>query len=100
MTEEEIIALVPSITEPLTGEYFRNDREQIHFILVEVFGPDKVQAYDALADLQDLLADISELPEASSITLEEWTERRADFCRAAELYLQARWQKPSAEKAH
>ena len=100
MTEEEVIALVPSITEPLTGEYFRNDREQIDFMLVEVFGPDKGQAYDALEDLQDLLADIFHLPGASGITFEEWTERRADFCRAVELYLEGRWKKPLAEKAH
>jgi|SRR5580692_5185483 hypothetical protein len=100
MTEEEVIALVPSVTEPLTGEYFRNDREQINLILVEVFGPDKEQAHDALADLQDLLTGISELPEASGINFEEWTERQADFCRAVELYLEARWKKPPAEKAH
>jgi hypothetical protein len=100
MTEEDVIALVPLITEPLTGEYFRNDREQINFILVEVFGPDKWRAYDALEDLRDLLADISELPEASGITFEEWSERRADFCRAVELYLEGQWTKPLAEKAH
>lgn len=100
MTEEEVLALVPSITEPLTGEYFRNDREQINFILVDVFGPDKMQAYDALWDLRALLADISELPEASGIAVEEWTERRADLCRSVELYLERRWSKPPAEKAH
>jgi hypothetical protein len=100
MTEEEVIALVPSITEPLTGEYFRNDREQLNFILVDVFGPEKERAYDALADLRDLLADIPELPEASAITFEEWTERRADFCRAVELYLEGRWKMPPTERAH
>lgn len=100
MTEKEVIALVPSVTEPLTGEYFRNDREQIDFILVEVFGPERRQAYDAVGDLQDLLADISELPEESGISFEEWGERLADFVRAAELYLEGRWKKPSAEKAH
>jgi hypothetical protein len=38
--------------------------------------------------------------EASGLTFEEWTERRADFCRAMELYLEGRWKKPPAEKAH
>jgi hypothetical protein len=59
-----------------------------------------MQAYDALGDLQHLLADILELPEASGISFEEWTERRADFCRAVELYLEGRWKKPPAKKAH
>ena len=100
MTEAEVIALVSSIAEPLTGPLHRNDLEQLNFILVEVFGSDKMGAFDALADLQDLLADIAEAPRAAGITAEEWQDRRADFCRAVELYLEGRWQKPQAQRAH
>jgi hypothetical protein len=84
----------------LTGPQFRNDLEQLDFILVDLLGTDRTAAYEALGNLEDLLADISELPEHSSVTSEEWDARRTDFCRAAELYLNGRWQQPSAEKAH
>ena len=98
MTEEEVIALLPIITEQLTGPQFRNDLQQLNFIFIELLGSDKTSAYDALASLQDLLAEISELPDSAAIGAKEWSERLADFSRAAELYLDARWQPPSPTK--
>jgi hypothetical protein len=98
--EEELIALVPTIAEELTSIQFRNDLEQLDFILVDLLGADRMTAYEALVDLEDLLAEISEVPEHSSVTSEEWDTRRTDFRRAAELYLSERWKEPSAAKTH
>jgi hypothetical protein len=100
MTEEEVVALVPTIAEQLTAAQFRNDLEQLDFILLELFGSERMKAYDALGDLQDLLAEISEVPDPSGITSKEWDERRADFYRAAELYLSDRWKLPPGDKVH
>lgn len=98
MTEEEVVALLPTITEQLTGPQFRNDLQQLNFIFIEIFAPDMTSAYDALESLQDLLAEISELPDSAAISSKEWSERRADVFRAAELYLEARWKAPSPTK--
>jgi hypothetical protein len=100
MREEELIALLPTIAEELTAPQFRNDLEQLDFILADVLGEDKVAAYEALGTLEDLLAEISELPEHSTLSGEEWDARRSDFCRAAELYLEGRWKPPPAANAH
>jgi hypothetical protein len=100
MREDELIALVPTIAEELTSVQFRNDLEQLDFILVDLLGADRKTAYEALGDLEDLLAEISEVPEHSRVTSEEWDARRCDFRRAAELYLSERWEQPSAAKAH
>jgi hypothetical protein len=100
MREKELIALVPTIAEELTATQFRNDLEQLDFMLVDLLAADKLSAYEALGDLKDLLADVSEVPEHSNLTSEEWDARRTDFCRAAELYLDARWKQPSDVKGH
>jgi RecB family exonuclease len=100
MREEDLIALIPTIAEELTSAQFRNDLEQLDFILVDLLGADRTAAYEALGDLEDLLAEISAVPEHSSVTLEEWEARRTDFRRAAELYLNERWKQPSVAKGH
>jgi hypothetical protein len=82
MREEELIALLPTITEELTAPQFRNDLEQLDFTLA------------------DLLAEFSELPEHSTVSAEEWEARRTDFCNAAKLYLDGRWKQQPAAKAH
>ena len=51
-------------------------------------------------DLQDLRADISEVPEHCHLTSEEWDARQSDSCRADELYLNERGKQPSAAKGH
>ncbi|MGA8707365.1 MAG: hypothetical protein WB646_10295 [Steroidobacteraceae bacterium] len=95
MREEELIALVAIIRDELAAANRHEDLKQLGVIFGDLLGPDKVMAYEALGDLQDRLADITNLPDHSSITAEEWDARRTDFCRAAELYLDARWKKPS-----
>jgi RecB family exonuclease len=97
--EEELIALIPIIAEELTGAQLRDDLRQLDAIREELLGADKMSAHDALGDLEDLLADISNVPQHSNLTPEEWAARRTDFFRAAELYLKERW-KPSAAKEH
>ena len=91
---------MPTITEELTAIQFRNDLEQLDFILADLLAEDKVAAYEALGTLEDLLAEIAELPEHSALSAEEWDARRSDFCRAAELYLDGRWKPQPAAKAH
>jgi hypothetical protein len=59
-----------------------------------------MEAYEALGELEDLLADISAVPKNSSLASDEWDARRTDFCRAAELYLDARWKQTSGTKSH
>jgi len=100
MREDELIALVPTIVEELTSMQLRNDLEQLDFILCDLLAEDKGAAYGALGMLEDLLADITELPEHSTLSAEEWDARRTDFCRAAELYLDARWEQSSGDKSH
>ena len=100
MREEELIALIPVIAEELTGAQFRDDLRQLDAILGELLGADKMSAHDALGDLEDLLVDISNVPQHSNLTPEEWDARRTDFFRAAELYLKECWKQPSAAKAH
>jgi hypothetical protein len=46
------------------------------------------------------LAEVSEVPEHSNLTSEEWDARRTHFRRAAELFLNERWKEPSAAKTH
>lgn len=91
---------MPTITEELTAIQFRNDLEQLDFILADLLAEDKVAAYEALGTLEDLLAEIAKLPEHSALSAEEWDARRSDFCRAAELYLDGRWKQQPAAKAH
>ena len=100
MREEELIALLPTIAEELTAPQFRNDLEQLDFILADLLAEDKMAAYEALGTLEDLLAEISELPEHSTLSAEEWDERRSDFYQAARLYLDGRWKQQTAAKAH
>ena len=100
MREEELIALLPTITEELTAIQFRNDLEQLDFILADLLAEDKVAAYEALGTLEDLLAEIAKLPEHSALSAEEWEARRTDFCQAAKLYLDGRWKRQPAAKAH
>jgi hypothetical protein len=100
MREEELIALLPTIAEELTATQFRNDLEQLDFILADLLGEDKMAAYEALGTLEELLAEISELPEHSTLSAEEWEGRRTDFCQAAKLYLDGRWKQRPAAKAH
>lgn len=96
MSEEEMIALLPTITELLAAPQFRNDLEQIEFIIIELLGADRMKGHDALEDLQDLLADIAQSPDITKASEQEWDERRADFCHAAQLYLDERWPRPEA----
>jgi hypothetical protein len=100
LREKELIALLPTIAEELTAPQFRNDLEQLDFILADLVAEDKVAAYEALSTLEDLLAEISELPERSTLSAEEWGARRTDFCQAAKLYLDERWKQQPAAKAH
>jgi hypothetical protein len=100
MREEELIALVPTIAEELTSIQFRNDLEQLDFILADLLGEENMSAYEALGYLEDLLAEISGVPEHSKLTSQEWDARRTDFYHAAELYLHGRWKQPSAAKGH
>jgi hypothetical protein len=100
MREDELIALLPTIAEELTAPQFRNDLEQLDFILADLLAENKMAAYEALGTLEDLLAEISELPEHSTLSAEEWDARRSDFCRAAELYLDGRWKQQPTAKAH
>jgi hypothetical protein len=62
MREEELIALLPTIAEELTAIQFRNDLEQLDFILADLLAEDKVAAYEALGTLEDLLAEILSCP--------------------------------------
>jgi hypothetical protein len=87
MRAEELIALLPTIAEELTVPQFRNDLEQLDFILADLLAEDQMAAYEALGTLEDLLAEISELPEHSTLIAEEWEARRTDFSQAAKLYL-------------
>lgn len=100
MREEELIALLPTIAEELTAPQFRNDLEQLDFTLADLLADDKVSAYEALGTLEDLLAEVSELPKHSTLSAEEWDARRSDFCQAAKLYLDGRWKPQPAAKAH
>jgi hypothetical protein len=98
--EEELIALVPTIAAELTSIQYRNDLEQLDFMLADLLGEDKMAAYEALGELRDLLAEISEVPEGTVLTAEEWDARRSDFSRAAELYLDGRWKQLPVTKVH
>jgi hypothetical protein len=100
MLEEELISLLPTIAEELAAPQFRNDLEQLDFILADLLGEDKMAAYEALGTLEDLLAEISELPEHSTLSAEEWEARKTDFSHAAKLYLEGRWKQQPAAKAH
>jgi len=100
MREDELIALVPTIRDELAAANLYDDLKQLGVIFGDLLGPDKMTAYDALGELEDLLADISGLPENSGVSPEEWDARLTDFCRAAELYLDARWKQPSGAKSH
>src|SRR4029077_97708 len=82
MREEDLIALLPTVAEELTAPQFRNDLEQLDFILADLLGADKMAAYEALGTLEDLLAEISELPEHSTLSAEEWEARKTDFFHA------------------
>jgi hypothetical protein len=98
--EGELIALVPTIRDELAAANLHADLEQPSVIFGDLMGPEKTAAYDALSELEVLLADISGLPENSGVTPVEWDVRRTDFCQAAELYLDARWKQTSGGKSH
>lgn len=100
MRDEELISLVPTIAEELTLARRRDDIEQLDVIVGGLLIDDKMAAYEALSELEDLLADISAVPENSRLTAEEWDARRTDFRRAAELYLDARWKQTAGTKSH
>lgn len=100
MLEEELIALVPTIVDELTLARLSDDIEQFNVILGGLLNDDKMEAYEALGELEDLLADISAVPKNSGLTAEEWDTRRSDFCRAAEFYLDGRWKQSRAVKGH
>jgi hypothetical protein len=100
MREEELIALLPTIAEELTAPQFQNDLEQLDFILADLLAEDEVAAYEALGTLEDLLAEISERPEHSTLSAEEWEARRTDFCQAAKLHVDGRWKQQPAARAH
>jgi len=99
MREEEPIALVPIIASELTSIRFRDVLEQLDFMHCDLLIEDKVAAYEALGTLEDLLAEISELPEHSTFSAEEWEARRTDICHAAKLCLDGRWQQQPPAKA-
>jgi hypothetical protein len=100
MREDELIALVPTIANELTAGRRQDDLKRLDAIFGDLFGAEKTTAYDALGELEDLMTDISGVPEHSSLSAEEWVARRTDFGRAAELYLDARWTQPSGAKNH
>jgi hypothetical protein len=93
-------ALIATITDPLVKAQLKKDLEELDLILEHLFGSDRMAAYDALGAMEDLLADISQLPESSEINWQEWVERKTDFNRAAELYLDGWWKQPAAQKTH
>jgi hypothetical protein len=91
MTETELVALVPLISEPLSMSAHRMDLESFSTIMDWVFTPVKAHAYDAFEDLQELLAKFMLAPEGSGVTDVEWRERRREFIRAVEMYLEERF---------
>ena len=92
--------MVPTIAEELTSIQFRNALEQLDSNFVDLLGADKMSAHEALVDLEDLMADISGVPEQSELTPEEWDARRRDFCHAAKMHLNEHWKQPSGVKSH
>jgi hypothetical protein len=100
MRDDELVSLVPTIADELAAGGLRDDVQKLDDIFVNLLTAHKMTAYEALGALEDLMADISAVPERSMIKQEEWDARRADICRAAQLYLDARWKASPPAKSH
>ena len=103
MREEELIALVQTIADELTAANRQDDLKQLDAIMGDLITAHKTTAYDALGALEDLLADISAVPEHSSVAQEEWDARRTDFCRrrsCTSMHAGSRLRAPRATERH
>jgi len=101
MTQKELIALIQTIFEPLQAAGFATDLERFAPVLGRLLEANRVQSYEALEELRDLLlVDFTELPPEAGIGRDEWRETKVDFCRAAELYLDGKWQQHAPGTLH